>query len=351
MYMIMDTPKITITQNILSLIAGIDEFKGKWLALGKLSPLRLDSMRKVASVQSVGSSTRIEGAKLSDEEVEKLLSGAQFSGFQSRDEEEVAGYAECLRMVVESHDEIPLNENHIKQLHKELLKYSSKDARHRGKYKKLPNNVEAFDRFGESLGIVFETSSPFDTPRKMAELNGWFEIEWRRRDIHPLLAIAIYIVVFLAIHPFQDGNGRLSRILTTLLLLKAGYKFVPFSSLERVVEENKDQYYLSLQKAQRTMSSGNISLDEWIIFFLQSIWKQILALNEILKEEELASKLAPLSEELMQIAGRRGKLTVRVAVKITSANRNTVKAHLKRLVEGAKLKQEGCGKGTWYRPA
>src|SRR5450432_4479461 len=159
------TDSLQITQEILALIAEIDEFKGAWRALGTLAPERLSALRRVATIESIGSSTRIEGSKLSDREVERLLSHLEIKSFATRDEQEVAGYAETMELVFRSWAEITLTENHIKQLHRDLLKYSEKDAHHRGKYKTLPNNVAAFDETGNQLGIVFETISPFDTPR------------------------------------------------------------------------------------------------------------------------------------------------------------------------------------------
>ena len=187
------------------------------------------------------------------------LSGLQITSLHSRDEEEVAGYAECIEQVFESYAHIPVDENHIKQLHQVLLKYSSKDTRHRGEYKKLNNPMEAFDQNGKSAGIVFKTATPFDTPQKMTELTEWLTLEGKTRQTHPLLTIAVFIVHFLAIHPFQDGNGRLSRILTTLLLLQAGYGYVLYSSLERIIEENKEQYYLKLRRTQQTIYSDKTS--------------------------------------------------------------------------------------------
>lgn len=347
----MDTPEFKLTQIALQLIAGIDEFKGRWQALTSLAPEQLTALRRVATVESIASSTRIEGVKLSDREVEELLSGLRINSLRSRDEEEVAGYADCMELIFQSYGDIPLDENHIKQLHQVLLKYSSKDSRHRGEYKKLNNHVEAFDQTGKSAGIIFETASPFDTPRKMAELTEWFSAEWRDKTTHPLLVIAVFTVHFLAIHPFQDGNGRLSRILTTLLLLKAGYGYVPYSSLERVIEENKDQYYLTLRRTQKTIYRDNSTVMEWTLFFLRSLHKQIAALEKKLEGEGRITKLAPLSQTLLLSARDRGALTVRDAERLTGANRNTIKQHLRQLVQQGALRREGAGKGSWYRPA
>ena len=249
---------VQITPEILSLIAGVDEFKGAWRALGTLAPDRLSALRRVATIESIGSSTRIEGSRLSDRQVEQLLSNLQIKSFATRDEQEVAGYAEVMELIFSSWQDIALTENHIKQLHRDLLTYSEKDARHRGHYKTSTNNVVAFDEDGKQLGVVFATATPFDTPSLMTELVTWFNAERQAARLHPLLLIGIWVVVFLEIHPFQDGNGRLSRVLTTLLLLQAGYAYVPYSSLESVIEQSKEAYYLALRQTQGT--SRTISL-------------------------------------------------------------------------------------------
>jgi Fic family protein len=346
---VMDTPKIVISADILKLVAEIDEFKGAWRTFQNLAPDRLNILRKVATVESVGSSTRIEGAKLTDSEVERLLSGVGLKRFRSRDEQEVAGYADAMNLVFESFADIPVTENHIKQLHQLLLKYSSKDTRHRGEYKKLPNNVEAFDADGKSLGVVFETASPFDTPRKMCELVEWFGRETAKDGHHILILVAIFIVHFLAIHPFQDGNGRLSRVLTTLLLLKAGYLYVPYASLERVIEENKDKYYLALRRAQTTLYTDNFQMNDWIVFFMNSLKKQAQILERKLQRERGLLTLPKLSQDILVAARENGRVTVRDIQHLTKTSRNTIKAHLRRLVQSRQLTQEGKGKGTWYR--
>lgn len=266
--------RLSITPEMVQLIAEIDQFKGSWQAFKQMAPEQLNALKHVATIESVGSSTRIEGAKLSDNEVEKLLGGLSTQSFRSRDEEEVAGYAYTLETVFANYEHIPLSENYIKQLHAMLLQYSSKDVRHRGEYKKFPNHVEAFDANGKSLGIVFETASPFDTVEEMRTLVAWAQEALEEKRHHPLLIIGTFIVLFLAIHPFQDGNGRLSRILTTLLLLKTGYTYVPYSSLEAVIEDNKQGYYLALRRTQATLKKDNPDLHPWLLYFLRILQKQ-----------------------------------------------------------------------------
>ena len=346
----MDAIPVRISPDVLRLVAGIDEFKGAWRAFQNIAPDRLNLLRKVATIESVGSSTRIEGAKLNDGEIERLLSGVGLERFRSRDEEEVAGYAEAMNLVFESYGDIPLDENYIKRLHQVLLKHSSKDARHRGEYKKLPNNVAVFDADGKSVGVIFETATPFDTPRKMKKLVEWFDRETRANHHHILILVAVFVVHFLAIHPFQDGNGRLSRILTTLSLLKAGYLYMPYSSLERVIEENKDRYYLALRRAQSTLYADNARLGDWFMFFLQALKTQTEVLSRKLGREKELLEVPKLSQDILAAARQHGRMTVRDICKLTGANRNTVKVHLKGLVQKRLLVLEGTGKGSWYRP-
>jgi len=248
----MNTADLIITNEILQLVAEIEEFKGSWKALGTLAPERLVVLKRIATIESIASSTRIEGVKLSDRQVEQLLSNLDTKTLRNRDEEEVAGYSEVMQIIFESSEIISITENYIKQLHSILLRYSSKDQRHRGNYKTLDNNVEAFDADGKRLGIVFETATPFETPRLMEDLVFWTRDTLDQNQLHPLIVIAIFVVKFLAIHPFQDGNGRLSRILTTFLLLKTGYNYVPYSSLETIIEQNKESYYLALRRTQQS---------------------------------------------------------------------------------------------------
>lgn len=343
------TESLQITPEILSLIARIDEFKGAWRALGTLAPDRLSALRRVATIESIGSSTRIEGSKLSDREVEKLLSNLEIKTFETRDEQEVAGYAELMDLVFSSWQEIPFNENHIKQLHQTLLRHSGKDARHRGQYKTNSNSVAAFDENGTQIGIVFETASPFDTPRLMAELVGWIAQEREKAHLHPLLVIAIFVVVFLEIHPFQDGNGRLSRVLTTLLLIQAGYAYVPYSSLESVIEVNKEAYYLALRQTQGTIRTESPNWQPWLGFFLRSLAEQVRRLEKkVAREKIVLAALPELSLQVVDFAREHGRVTIGEAIKLTGVSRNTLKQHFRNLVERGHLNQHGSGRGVWY---
>ena len=342
-------PKLELTHQMVKIISELDEFKGRWSATTLLAPERLNSLKHVATIESIGSSTRIEGVKLSDSQIEKLLGGVARQSFSSRDEEEVAGYAETMSLVFSSFSEMTLTENHIKQLHSTILKFSNKDQRHRGEYKKFQNNVEAFDQSGKSVGIVFKTTSPFDTPKEMKELVAWTNENLKADELHPLLVIAVFVVYFLAIHPFQDGNGRLSRVLTTLLLLREGYAYVPYSSFEKVIEDNKDKYYLALRRAQGSIGKRDSKLSDWVLFFLQSMKKQKNNLEKKLGQEDLLGKLPEASTAILAVVKERGRATMSDLVTLTKQNRNTIKVHLRELVRQGHLTQFGKGKGTWYK--
>lgn len=346
------TPNIAglaITAEVLKFISRIDEFKGAWRAIGRIAPERLSALRRVATIESAASSTRIEGAKLTDREVERLLSNLDIKSFTSRDEQEVAGYADAMETVFTSWDAIDLTENHVRQLHRDLLKYSTKDERHRGEYKTLPNDVAAFDADGKNLGVVFETTTPFSTPGQMAALTAWTAKELSDEAVHPLIIIAVFIVSFLAIHPFQDGNGRLSRALTTLLLLRSGYAYVPYSSLESVVEQTKERYYIALRQTQGTIRTDKPDWQPWLAYFLGVLTEQKLHLEKkIARERILLGDLPELSVQILELCRERGHVTISDIVKATGASRNTIKDHVSALVNKVHLVRHGAGRGSWY---
>ncbi len=337
------------TLEMLRLIAEIDEFKGSWRSLSNISPDRLATLKHVATVESIGSSTRIEGSTLSDAEVEMLLKRISKKSFQSRDEQEVAGYADVIDNIFRNWQQIPLSENHIKQLHRDLLKHSSKDDRHRGNYKSVQNNVEAFGPNGERLGVIFKTATPFDTPFRMTELIKWTDEKLQSNEIHPLLVITVFVAEFLAIHPFQDGNGRLSRALTTLLLLKKGYSYVPYSSMENVIEADKEGYYLALRKTQSTLELDEPIWDPWILFFLRSVQKQKTNLqSKISREHLLEGELPELSVRILDLVKQHGRLKISDLETLTGESRSTIKLRLNELIARNMLTRNGSGPSTWY---
>lgn len=341
--------KIQISPEHLKLITEIDEFKGSWKYLSSIAPEKLSKLKKISTIESVGSSNRIEGNKLSDKEVEKLLNAVNNHSFLNRDEEEVAGYAMLMDIVFNNYQEIPFSENYIKQLHKNLLIYSQKDSFHRGEYKKLENNVSAFEN-GKEIGVILETVSPFDTPFKMAELVAWTNQAFQEKILHSLYIIAVFNVVFLAIHPFQDGNGRLSRILTNLLLLKSGYLYVPYSSLESVIEDNKENYYRALRQTQKTLFGESPCFESWFTFFFYSLHKQKTRLEYKLEHNmQLSiSRATDLEKLIMVYFERENTATLQDLVLYTNANRNTLKKSLNSLVQAHKLKLISKGRSSYY---
>lgn len=341
---------IQITAELLGLIAEIDEFKGAWRTMGTLAPERLSALRRVATIESIGSSTRIEGSKLSDQAVEQLLGRLEIRSFDTRDEQEVAGYAELMDRIFSAWPDIRMTENHIRQFHRDLLAYSFKDEWHRGKYKTSSNSVAAFDENGQQVGIVFETATPFDTPRLMSELVDWLNEVRNTERLHPVLIIAVFIVVFLEIHPFQDGNGRLSRILTTLLLLQAGYAYVPYSSLESTIEHSKEAYYLALHQTQCTIRSTTPDWQPWLKFFLRALHQQMKRLAaKVEREKQMVVTLPELAIQILDHARNHGRVTMGDMMRLTGISRNTLKEHFRKLVANGHLVQWGSGKGTWYQ--
>jgi len=229
------------------------------------------------------------------------------------------------------------------------LQYSGKDECHRGDYKKNPNNVAAFDEQGRQVGIVFETATPFDTPFEIEKLIRWFEKTGREGDFHPLLLVGIFIVWFLAIHPFQDGNGRLSRVLTTLMLLRFNYAYVPYSSLESIIEDSKSGYYAALRKTQQSLKGSEPDWEPWLVFFLRCLARQKERLEKRIQMEQTAlADLSGLSVNIVNLLGEKLSVTVASVVAATGANRNTVKAALKGLVKRGLISQKGKGRGVHY---
>jgi Fic family protein len=157
------------------------------------------------------------------------------------------------------------------------------------------------------------------------------------------------VVVFLEIHPFQDGNGRLSRALTTLLLLQAGYAYVPYSSLESVIEQNKEAYYLALRQTQGTIRTDTPNWQPWLVFFLRSLAEQVRRLEKKVEREKVVlASLPELSMRIIEFAREHGRITIGETIRLTGASRNTLKQHFRALVERGYLNQHGSGRGVWY---
>ncbi len=338
------------SQKVIKLISEIDTFKGKWSVLENMNVSFLNKLRNIATIQSVGSSTRIEGATLSDQDIKELIAGLDINKLDTRDEQEVVGYYDALELIFENYSDIELTENYIKQLHSILLKYSVKDDRQRGIYKKLTNKVVATYPNGTQK-VVFNTTEPNLVPKEMEGIITWTNQSIRENKIHPLIIIALFIYEFLSIHPFHDGNGRLSRLLTTLILLKQEYNFIKYVSFEHLIEERKKDYYTALMECQQNRYTDNEKADKWIIFFLDSI-KNLSEKLEIKIKDTSLTKSIYLNERQKQIMSFVEKNEL---CKIGDIHRsfsdisiNTLKKDMKYLVENNLLDKTGQRKGSIY---
>lgn len=345
------TNKIKITPDILKKISDIDTFNGSWQ--GKREKLKIEelhSMKRVATIESVGSSNRIEGNKMTDAEIETLFEHISRKSFSGRDEEEVAGYADLLNIIFENYSEIKLSENYIKQLHQIMLRYSTKDERHRGEYKTNTNKVVAFDNHGKEIGVIFETASAFDTPKLMSELIKWTNENLADGYFHPLIVIGIFLVHFLAIHPFSDGNGRLSRALTILLMLQNGYEYMPYASMESVVEATKESYYRALRATQKNIWTDNVNYEPWLVYFLTSLQNQKRILENKLKNLNNAEKvdLSRIELKIMELFTTKNDWAVGEMAEQLKSNIETVRKAVYALMSKGYLKRKGKGRSTWY---
>lgn len=339
----------SLTGEILSKIAKIDELKGYWIGGLAISPQALGRLKRFVLVTSTGASTRIEGANLSDEEIERLMQGVKTRKFTDRDSQEVKGYYELLQNVFDAWKTIKFNENTVKHFHNELLKYVQKDERHRGEYKKTENAVEMFDRNGKSIGVVFEPTKAYLTPKEMQELMGWTEAVIKDKKYHPLLIVGNFLVEFLKIHPFQDGNGRLSRVLTNLLLLKAGYLYMPYVSHEKLIEDNKNEYYIALRRSQKSFEGENEDISFWLNYFLDILLKQSELAIKLLESEDIEKLLSPKQLEIWNYLQTVSETTPAEIMKKTKIVKPTVVQALNRLIKLKRVERIGMGRGTRYR--
>jgi len=338
-----------ITPGMLRAVGTVDEFKGRWSRPGILPPERLAALQRVATVETVGSSIRLDGAAMDDRAVERLLFGPQARAFASRDEQEAAGCADALEMVVKSWRDIGLTEHHVRLLHGFLLRHAERDARHRGRPRSQPLPQDVFLEAVPAVPDAAPSGADPEPSRRLAALLADAAADLDGDRVHPLLAIAAVTGGILAIQPFQDGNGRLSRLLATLLLLKHGYAYATSASLDRVFEDERAAYD---EAARRLRESGagedGAASAAWTAFFLDCLARQVTDLTQRIDQEQRMAPLPPLSETIFAAVRAHGRVTVRAATALTGANRNTVKAHLQRLVAEGRLARRGQRKGTWY---
>ena len=338
-----------IPQNIWTIINQIDELKGRWIGGASLNPIILGRLKKSVLITSTGASTRIEGANLSDEDVDKLMRGLSMQKFRDRDKQEVQGYYELLENVFGAYNKIPFSESSIQHLHRELLKYVEIDKLHRGNYKKTENQVEMVDNEGKSIAVIFATTPAWLTPKEMQESVEWAREAVAEKKIHPLIITANFIVEFLKIHPFKDGNGRISRVLTNLLMLQHGYEYVPYVSHEKLIEDNKSEYYIALRQSQKTFKTETEDVTAWLEFFLNVSLAQAKGAMNLISKENIEKLLSP-----KQLLVWQHLLTVQEATpgeisKVTKVARPTVSQALDILLRLKKVERVGQGRTTRYK--
>jgi len=339
------------TESLFSVLSGIDAIKTAFHLTGKLAPQTVTRLTHSVIVTSTGASNRIEGNRLSDEEVEALYRKLRIRKFRTRDEQEVAGYLEVLESVLESHAAMPLSESLILQLHRDMLQYSDKDQRQRGRYKFGPNRVEAKDAQGNIVGVIFDPTPPHLTPKEMQELVQWYQWAQGENFKHPLIRIGNFIFEYLAIHPFQDGNGRTSRLLTNLLLLQHGYSFSALVSHEKLIEARKADYYLALNRTQASWKSRKEDVYPWLFYFLSIVRAQADAALTLIEHDNIETLLSERQLALWQWVQNRREPTFsrKDVIEALGFPARTVEASIKKLLELRRLERVGEGRSTRYR--
>lgn len=331
------------------LLSQIDIFKGSWQGIENKEARYLKELRQMATVASVGSSTRIEGVKMTDVEIEKLLKSVKINKLEKRDAQEVVGYYEALQNILENYEDIELKERYIHQIHGILLKHSEKDQTHKGRYKKLSNKVVANYPDGTQK-VIFNTTEPYLTHGEVQQLLAWTNDSIKAAEIHPLIIVGTFVYEFLSIHPYQDGNGRLSRLLTTMLLMQQGYDFVQYISFEHIIESRKDDYYKALMQGQKDRYTEDEKIDEWLTFFLecmidltQKLEKKYSTYSKIklVLNDRQKSILAFIKQEKTTKVGA-------VAKALSDESRNTIKKDLSYLLNEGMILRTGSGRGVQY---
>ena len=339
------------TEALYAILSEIDAIKITFRLTDRLAPQTITRLTQSVIVTSAGASNRIEGNRLSDDEVEALYRNMRIRKFKTRDEQEVAGYLEMLELVLTSYADMPLTEALILQLHRDMLKYSDKDHRQRGAYKFGPNRVGVKDQSGKVIGIIFNPTPPHLVKKEMQELVEWNHWAETENFKHPLIRIGNFMFEYLAIHPFQDGNGRTSRLLTNLLLIRHGYKFTALVSHEKLIEARKAEYYLALNKAQSSWKTENEDIFPWLLYFLEIIKSQAIDALALIEGERIENLLSKKQLALWQWIQKRNKKEFgrKDAVEALGFPQRTIEASIKKLVELKRLEKIGQGRATRYQ--
>ncbi len=265
---------MALPMNIVRMLTTINEFKGKQDLYKNQSPQILNTLKEVAVIQSAESSNRIEGIYTSNKRLKEIMDNKISP--KNRSESEIAGYRDVLSTIHNAYEAIPVNSSVILQLHRDLYKFSSSIG---GSYKNIDNVIEEVLPDGRKY-IRFKPIDSFNTPRFMENLCEEYKNSINKDEVEPLIAIGAFILDFLCIHPFNDGNGRMSRLLTLLLLYKEGFEVGKFISIEKIIEDSKETYYEALNKSSMLWHDGNHNLLIWIEYFLGVIIRAYKELEE-----------------------------------------------------------------------
>jgi Fic family protein len=339
-----------VVEEVYAALSEVDGVKNSWQITGKLLPQTIERLTRSVIVTSTGSSNRIEGNRLTDVEVENLYRNLRVKKFKTRDEQEIAGYLQCLELVFNNYQDIPITESSILKLHSDMLIHSEKDVRHKGNYKFGSNRVEAKDHSGNIVGVIFDPTPPYLVKKEIQELIDWYSWATTTKAKHPLILIANFIFEYLAIHPFQDGNGRTSRLITNLMLLQHGYLFAQVVSHERIVEANKADYYLALNKTQNTWKTEAENITPWLMFFLNVIKAQSSQALKIIERDNIEYLLSEKQLALWNWANeRKSEFSRKDAIEALRFPPRTVESIIKKLVVLNRLDMLGQGKATRYK--
>jgi len=335
--------KLKIDWKLISLISEIDRFDANWTAIERREGQCLKELKSIATVRSVGASNRIEGNRMSDEEVDVLLQKIDISKLTDRDSQEVVGYFEVLDLISESYENISVTESQIKSLHNSLMKYSAKDEWHKGNYKLHSNAVEASFPDGTRQIIFQTTEAGFATEDAIRALLNWYNSE---TEVHTLIKVASFVYDFLSVHPFQDGNGRLSRLISTLLLLKSGYKWIQYVSFEHEIENRKNEYYQVLRSCQAQRPYEDVTV--WIQFFLNCLSNIQSQLLTKLQKSGMETQLSPKEKSIYSIIQNRPNIQSGAIAEKLAIPAPTVKRILSELLNKGLIEKQGRGRNVSY---
>jgi Fic family protein len=335
--------RIPVTQEILNTVSKLDRFRGEWPTLTTLPAERLERLRQASVIQSIASSCRLSGMHLNENEVAAAINGDE----SVADAKAILGYAAGIDFPFPGADRIVDCET-LSGLNATILHRDPVDPE-RIPWREQEMNREAFDGDGKALGWVFPTLPPRLVEEKTEDLLTWLELELRADDQHPVLIIGTFVLAFLAISPFERGNGRTSRMLIRHLLVRSGYEPMTLASVESELESDRPAYLDALFHARTGLWSGNADLQSWVEFFLAALDRQRERIEAKLSLERGALDFPPLQRQILETVREHGSVNAALLLESTGANRNTLKDNLRRLVDRGVLERTGQKRGTRYR--